>query len=169
MKSIYKKKQIKLLRIIPTLDKSFGGPSFASATVKSDGPIHTSGSLSGKSVSTGNVSYGSSAGKFKGKNNIKTHRRDKSLPCTITFTYYLTTEDGNITDDDIEYIDSIFKNSYSDEKATWDGSLVTGEQESGELKLPPIKIPQLTKSDIDEHYLKTVHFPKIISDVQTFP
>lgn len=72
-------------------------------------------------------------------------------------------------DGDIQYIDEIFKNSYNDEKASWHGSLVTGEQASGEPKSPPIKIPKLTQKDIDDHYYKTTHFPKDLGDVQNFP
>lgn len=134
------------------------------------GPTLVSGGLPVPGgVGVGNVSYGKSAGKFTGNKNIKTHRRDKTLPCTITFTYYLTTEDGMVSDEGISYIDNIFKTSYSDKKATWHGSLVTGEQVSGEQKEPPIKLTQLTQQDIDEHDYKTIHFPKNLGDIQTFP
>ena len=63
MKSIYKKKQIKLLRIIPTLDKSFGGPSFAT--------IESSIILSQKGISVDIITCDNSNKSFKKLKNIK--------------------------------------------------------------------------------------------------
>jgi glycosyltransferase involved in cell wall biosynthesis len=63
MKSIYKTKKIKLLRIIPTLDPSFGGPSFAT--------IESSIILSQKGVKVDIITCDSRNKSFKRLKDIK--------------------------------------------------------------------------------------------------
>ncbi len=63
MKNIYNKKQIKLLRIIPTLDKSFGGPSFAT--------IESSIILSQKGIKVDIITCDNVNQSFKKLKNIK--------------------------------------------------------------------------------------------------
>ena len=123
-----------------------------------------------RGLSTGNVSYGSSAGKHK-KIKMK-YKRDKSQNVTITFAYYFTTKDGNLNNSDVSHIATTLQNSYEDVKAKWVGSLVTGEaeQSSKSSKIePPIKLPELTQNDIFQFNHKVTHFPKSKEDVQMFP
>ena len=63
MKSIYKKKQIKLLRIIGTLDRSFGGPSFAT--------IESSIALSQKGIKVDIITCDNANKSVKKLKNIK--------------------------------------------------------------------------------------------------
>lgn len=123
-----------------------------------------------RSINKGNVSYGSSAGKHT-KIKMK-YERDVSQHVTITFAYYFTTKDGNLTNDDISEISSTLKNSYTDTKSKWIGSLVTGEGEATSeysKTEPPIKLPELTQTDILQFNQKVTHFPKSDADVQVFP
>lgn len=123
-----------------------------------------------RGINIGNVSYGSSAGKHS-KIKMK-YERDVSQNVTITFAYYFTTKDGNLTNDDISEISSTLRNSYTDTKSKWIGSLVTGEGEATSeysKTEPPIKLPELTQTDVFQFNHKVTHFPKSKEDVQIFP
>ena len=123
-----------------------------------------------RSINTGNVSYGSSAGKHT-KIKMK-YERDVSQHVTITFAYYFTTKDGNLTNDDISVISDTLRNSYIDIKSKWIGSLVTGEGEATSeysKEKPPIKLAELTQTDVFQFNQKVTHFPKSTEDVQIFP
>ena len=123
-----------------------------------------------RSINTGNVSYGSSAGKHT-KIKMK-YERDVSQHVTITFAYYFTTKDGNLTNDDISVISDTLRNSYTDIKSKWIGSLVTGEGEATSeysKEKPPIKLAELTQTDVFQFNQKVTHFPKSTEDVQIFP
>jgi hypothetical protein len=123
-----------------------------------------------RSMSTGNVSHGSGAGKHT---KIKmTYNRDKTQNVTVTFAYYFTTKDCNLTEKDINSIADTLEQSYNDIKAKWVGSLVTGNKNTsiaGTQEEPPIKLPSLTSKDTATFKHKIKHFPKSTADVQVFP
>jgi hypothetical protein len=123
-----------------------------------------------RSLSVGNVSHGEVAGKHS---KIKmSYNRDKTQHVTVTFAYYFTTKDYNLSEQDINHIADTLEASYSDIKAKWVGSLVTGEKDTsikGAQEEPPIKLPSLTSNDISTFNHKVTHFPKSDSDVQVFP
>ena len=123
-----------------------------------------------RSMSTGNVSHGSSAGKHT---KIKmTYNRDKTQNVTVTFAYYFTTKDCNLTETDINTIADTLEQSYNDIKAKWVGSLVTGKKDTSVKSTeeePPIKLPSLTSDDTAAFKHKITHFPKTAADVQVFP
>ena len=123
-----------------------------------------------RSMSTGNVSHGSSAGKHT---KIKmTYNRDKTQNVTVTFAYYFTTKDCKLTERDINTIADTLEQSYNDIKAKWVGSLVTGKKDTsitGTQEEPPIKLPSLTPDDTVAFKHKITHFPKSSADVQVFP
>ena len=126
-------------------------------------------SLQTRSISRANVSYGSSAGKHEMVNGIS-YIRDKTQNVTITFAYYYSVEDENISLEDMNNILDTLDNSYKDKKGKWLGSLVTGE---GEGKFKDVK-PEINLKEIEEEdYLtfnqKVTCFPKDIVDIQMFP
>ncbi len=124
-----------------------------------------------RSCSIGNVSYGTSEGKHILDKDL-TYRRDTSQNVTITYAYYFTTSDGQLTRDDISQIADLLENSYQDVKATWIGSLVTGEA-VGDVKTSstqaPITLPESSQDDYLTVNQKVTQFPKDTKDVVYFP
>jgi hypothetical protein len=124
-----------------------------------------------RSLSVGNVSYGTDAGSYTRDGSLS-YVRDKTQNVTITFAYYFTTSDGHLTPEEVTTIADTLNNSYRDAKAHWVGSLVTGEKDesvAGTAEQAPIKLPQVSETDLADYNQKVTHFPKIPQDVTTFP
>lgn len=124
-----------------------------------------------RGISVGNVSYGSSAGKYSRTDNM-TYKRDKSQNVTLTLAYYYTTSNGNITNEDIDSIVKVINNTYEDSKSEWVGSLVTGEVDptfSSESVIPPINLPEPSQEDYNSFNQKVTNFPEKYSDITDFP
>ena len=124
----------------------------------------------------GNVSYGSSAGRHQIKPNM-TYRRDTSQTVTLTFAYYFTTQDGDLSDEEVAMISDTLERSYQDTKAEWVGSLVTGAASptstaalAGGVKItPPLKLPNITSQDYLTFNQKITNFPKEKNGLFEFP
>ena len=127
-----------------------------------------------RSLNMGNVSYGSNAGRHVMDGSIR-YTRDKTQSITITFAYYFTTADGNISETDAESIADTLDISYQDTQAQWIGSLVTETVDPLFEKKEPgsstvgIQLPVLTKDDVSTFQHKVTHFPKSKEHVQQFP
>jgi hypothetical protein len=124
-----------------------------------------------RGCSVGNVSYGSGAGKYSLDSDIK-WKRNKGQAITITYAYYFTTKDGNMTDKDIDHIAEVLEAGYRDLKAEWVGSLVTGEKDTSipsKSEKSPIVLPTMTPEDYLKINQKVTMFPKKMADVTIFP
>ena len=123
-----------------------------------------------KSVSRGNVSFGSSSGKTSINDNIKTHVRETSQNITLTFAKYYTTTTGLLSDREVDLIMDDLDEMYSDSKTEWDGSIVTGEATDGSNSESVIKLPELTDSEVGDFLKKKLTQPKIITQpMNIFP
>jgi len=149
-----------------------GGPSYTKvykcAAASTDSSEHE---VCYRSLSIGNVSFGSKAGNYSAAFPDKMER-DKTQSVTFTFAEYYTTPDGNLTAEQINTIADKLDKNYHDIKGEWLGSLVTGKQDISlvsKTATPPIKLPELTDKDKAEFDHKVTHFPKNLSDVQGFP
>ena len=123
------------------------------------------------SMSTGNVSFGSNAGKLQTDNNIS-YTRDNQQHVTMTFAYYFTTKDGNLSAEDIKTIADTLESGYREIKAEWVGSLVTGKKDpsiSSKCTDAPIVLPECTQADYMQFNQKVTAFPRALTDVTVFP
>lgn len=126
-----------------------------------------------RSLATGNVSYGSSAGRHTPQEGIH-YKRDREQHITLTFAYYYTTSSSHLSDAEVAEVADTLEASYKDVAAKWTGSLVTGEADAAAADAaadapPPIHLSPLTKEDVSVIHQKVTQFPKKPEDLMAFP